>query len=572
MSFARITLALAVAATGLKAEVRIPIQKKVLSNGMTVLLVERNNAPVFAARMVFKAGGANDPLGASGLAHVVEHMMLKGTRSIGLKNPGDYAKEQGLLQKEDALWEALQSEQQGLKEASDRLFFSTGKPGPSSGPKLEQLKKDIETTQAELRAMVAPNDYGTLYKTAGGVGINAGTGSDFTYYQVNLPKNRFEFWCRMESDRLAHPVLREFYTELDVIKEERRMRTEDGSLSPFEVLSEPFLAAAFPYQPYGRSVIGAMSDLCHIKRSDAEHFIKTNYAPNQAALVLVGDLKMNEILPSIEAYFGKIPRQKAPRPQHTVAPEQKGERRVVVEKDYAPMLKVGWHVPAMSHPDAPALEVLSEVLAGGRTSRLHKKAVEEKQLTNGISMGNGYPGSKQPSLFIAQATLKEGKTTQELEVLLDEEIAKIQKEGPTQAELARVIKRQEMNTLTKLEDIDTLSDEIATLWATTGDESALAGQLDRLKEVKAADVQRVANTYLIPQKRIVATSVRPANATPDPLNASIETLLNKMISAKVPDVAQAKTVLDQQMGAIKALPKTKREEVLKQLQAQSAAK
>lgn len=567
-----LTLVMAATAVSLKAEVRIPIQKKVLNNGMTVLLVERHNAPVFSAQMVFKTGSADNPTGAFGLAHVCEHMFFKGTTSFGLKNPEDYKKEEALLQKQDALFEAILKEQRSLEEISARQFFSTGKPGPKNSPKLDSLKKEFEAAQAEHRALVATNEYMSLLSSAGSNGIGGGTAMDFTAYNVSLPKNRFEFWCRLESDRLANPVVREFYKEMDVIKEERRSRIEDGSISPFGVLDEPFLAAAFPYHPYGRNGIGPMSDLSHIRRSDVHAFFKTYYAPNQAAIVLVGDLKMNEILPSIEAYFGKIPRQPDPKPMHTVSPEQNGEKRIVVEKDLTPMLQVGWHVPAMSHPDVPALNVLTQILANSRTSRLYKSAVEGKKLATQFSMHYGFPGSKYPSLIQARATVNGDHTTQELEALLDEEIEKLKKEGPTQAEMARVLKRAEMDNIAKLESPDSLSSEIAIYWAITGDESAFAGQLDRIKEVTAADVQRVANTYLVPQKRVVATNVRPANALPDSLNASIETLLSKMISAQVPDVAQAKAVLDQQMGAIKALPKAKREEVLKQLQAQSAAK
>ncbi len=575
LSLPRLVLALAVAAASLPAQVRIPIQKKVLPNGLTVMLVERHNAPIFSARFAFKAGSANDPFGASGVAHVVEHMLFKGTTSYGLKQAGDYAKEQAFLQREDALWDAIVVETRALEEASRRQVYATGKPGPESSPKLEQLKKDFEAVQAEHRALVAQNDYGALYEAVGGTGINAGTAMDFTFYQVSLPKNRFEFWCRMESDRLANPVLREFYTERDVIKEERRMTLEDGTggRGPMGVLVEPFQAAAFPYQPYGRTGIGPMSDLFNLKRSEVQAFLTKYYAPNRAALVLVGDLKMEEILPSIEAYFGKMARQEEPAPVHTVAPAQNGERRISVEKDMTPMVRVGWHVPAVGHPDVPALNVLCEILSGGRTSRLYKRAVEGQELTTGFGVGYGDPGSKYPTLVTASATVKGEHTTQELEACLYDELEKLKKDGPTQAEVTRVIRNAEMGVVKKLEDSDSLATELAVTWSITGDETAFLADLDRTKAVTPADVQRVAKAYFTPQNRVVATLVRPANAgAKDPVDAQIEALLAKAIATQVSDAAQAKAILDQQMGQIKALPKEKKAMLLQQLQAQFGGK
>lgn len=575
MLIPRLSLALVAASLALAAQIRVPIQKKVLANGLTVMLVERHHAPIFSARIGFKAGSADDPMGACGVAHVVEHMLFKGTKSFGLKNPADASKEEEMLRQEDALWEAIAAEQQALEEASRRAFYATGKPGLGTSPRLEQLRKDFEALQKAHQALVAPNEYGALYEAVGGTGLNAGTAMDFTFYQVSLPRNRFEFWCRMEADRLANPVFREFYTEREVIKEERRMTLEDGTgnLGPMGVLIEPFQAAAFPYQPYGRTGIGPMSDLYALKRTDVQAFFTRYYAPNRAALVLVGDLKMDEILPTVEAYFGKIPRQEDPRPPHTVAPEQNGERRIVVEKDMTPMLRVGWHVPAMGHPDVPALNVLAEILTTGRTSRLYKAAVEGRQLTTGFGATYGDPGAKFPTLFTVSATVKGDHTTQELEACLYEELEKLQKDGPTPAEVARVLKKSEMTLLQKLQDHDSLATEIAVVWAITGDENAFLADLDRTKEVTPADVQRVARTYFTAKNRVVATLVRPAEEGPkDPILGEIEALLAKGIATQVSDPAQAKAILDQQMTAIKGLPKEKRAEVLKQLQAQFGGK
>jgi len=236
-------------------------------------------------------------------------------------------------------------------------------------------------------------------------------------------------------------------------------------------------------------------------------------------------------------------------------------------------VRIGWHVPAMGHPDVPALNVLAEVLSGGRTSRLYKRGVEGLQLTTGFSASYGDPGANYPTLVTASATGKGDHATQELETFLYEELGKLAKEGATQLEVDRVLKNAEMGLVKKLEDIDSLATEIAATWAITGDETTFTADLERLKEVKPADVQRVAKTYFTPQNRVVATLVRPATpGVKDPLDAQLEALIGKAIAAQVSDPAQAKTILDQQMGQIRALPKAKKEEILKQLQAQLGAK
>lgn len=490
---------------------RVPIHRRELANGMKVFLLERHHAPVFSACLAFQAGSVNDPLGASGVAHVCEHMLFKGTRSFGLKRGMDYSAEDLLLRRLDALWDELFAERNALEASSKAAFLATGKAGPTTSEKLIHLEKTFAEQQAKHREMVEPNELGSLFESAGGVSLNGGTGSDFTYYSVCLPRNRFELYCRIEADRMAHPVFREFYPEREVIKEERRMSYEDGmgESGPEALVFEPFLAAAFPYHPYGRMTIGAMSDLFSMRRLDVQDFFAKNYAPNRCALVLVGDLTMAEVIPFVEAYFGKIAPQAGDGRIHTVSPPQMGERRITVEKDVTPLLRVGWHVPAVGHADVPALQVLSAILSGGRTSRLYRKAVEERQMTDEFATQYGDPGSRYPTLFTAQATPKGGHGTEELEALLYSELERLKRTPPSQEEVARVVRNAEMNLLRLMENPASLADEIGMNWAITGDEMAVFNAVDRMREVRPADISRVVNTYFKKFHRVVAVIVRP---------------------------------------------------------------
>lgn len=474
-----------ITATQLFAQVGIPIQKKVLANGMTILLVERHHAPLFSAQLAFKVGSVNEITGTTGIAHVLEHMVFKGTQTLGIKQGANAKNEAALMKREDELVAALQKE------------------------KSEALQEELQEVRGKLAAMTVPGAFETLYTAAGGQNFNAGTSFDCTLYSISLPKNRFELFCRIEADRMKGPVFREFFAEMDVIKEEQRTRTEEGFPYPSGVLLDTFLGSAFHVHPYGRPIIGCMSDLNHLQRSDLKAFFKKHYSPNNAALVLVGDLTWDEILPCIQAYFGKLERQPEAPKVHTAEPPQKGERRAVVEKNLTPMVMIGWKMPEGGHPDEAPLEVLSSILSDGVTSRLYRKAVEGRQIATRLVTSTGYPGRRFPSLFVTLGTVKGDHSTAEIEELLYEEIDRISKEAPSRAEIDKIIRNKRVETLLKLNHSNHLAEGIARDWAIYGDEKATAALLERITKVTPEDVQRVANAYLTPTNRTVTSLVNP---------------------------------------------------------------
>jgi predicted Zn-dependent peptidase len=552
-------------ATG--ADVRPQLQKRVLPNGLTLFLVERHQAPVFSARIAFRVGGADEVTGRTGTAHLLEHMLFKGTRTIGLKNPADAESESLLLAREDKLWASIMAEQDQLTEASAASVYSAGKPLSTTSDKLQSLRDEFAKAQVKHAAMLLPNAFSALYQEAGAHDLNAGTSNDFTFYQVDLPRNRFEFWARMEADRINAPVLREFYTEREVVKEERRMRTEDSAGGR---LKELFLGQAFLAHPYGRPVVGWASDLFALQRTEVQDFYRRYYAPNRAAIVLVGDLTWDEINPVIDAYFGQLKRQQDPSPVRTVEPPQTDDRRTGLNADATPMFMAGWHIPALSHPDFPALTVLADLLSKGRGSRLYKRAVEVLSIASDFQVSVDEPGSRYPGLFLATGTTKGEATPGQLGGTLVEVIDAIKREGPTKAELERLVVLREMDQIHRMEDPGQLATDLAVTWAVTGNEQAFLGDLDRYRSVTASDVQRVAKLYLVDHNRTTAVLLRSQDGEGDrSLNEEIEATLTQLVKLTSPTMKPA-DVVDSQMEMIRAKPREQRQQMLEAMKKQVA--
>lgn len=546
-------------------DLSLPLQKRVLQNGLTIFLVERHQAPVFSARIAFRVGGVDEATGHTGTAHLLEHMLFKGTRTVGLKNPADAESEGLLLDTEDKLWASITAEQDRLEELSAASVYSTGKPLPAASDKLASLREEFAKVQAKHAAMLQPNAFSALFQEAGANGLNAGTSNDFTFYQVDLPRNRFEFWARMESERINAPVLREFYTEREVVKEERRMRTED---SPEGRLRELLLGQAFLAHPYGRPVVGWPSDLYALKRTEVQDFYRRYYAPNRAAIVLVGDLSWDEINPVVDAYFGQLKRQPDPSPVRTQEPAQSGDRRTSFDADATPIFMAGWHIPAMSHPDYPALAVLADLLSKGRSSRLYKRAVVELAIASDFQASVGEPGSRYPGLLVATGTAKGEASPGLLGTTLMEEIDAIKKQGPAKAELERLVALREMDQVHRMEDPGRLATDLAVAWAAAGNEQAFLGDLDRYRSVTASDVQRVAQAYLVDRNRTTAVLLRPKDTEGDrALNDEIEATLTKLVETTNPAMKPS-DVVDSQMDMLRAKPRDQRQQALEALKKQ----
>ena len=464
-----------------------------LANGLTVLMVERHQTPVVSINLTFKVGGMNEYTGITGVAHLYEHMAFKGTRALGTK---DYERERPLLE-----------ELARINETIEELRGSSRNASTTESSEIKELRRAFEETQKKAAALVVGNEMSLLYQRQGAVGLNASTSKDVTRYTVSLPANRLPLWAAIESDRMANPVLREFFKERAVVLKERRLRTED---SPNGLLYETFAAAAFQAHPYGFPTIGWASDIQRLTPSLTREFFHTHYGPSNAVVAIVGDFNPPEVVKLIEGSFGAIPATAPPPPVVTVEPAQRGERRVQVEFDAEPVVLIGYHKPPISHPDDFVFDVLDSVLSEGITSRLYRRLVLEKRLAASVYTTSGYPGVRAPNLFVVGTTPLAPHTTRELEQAVYEELDRLKTEPVGVEELEKVLNNLDASLVRSLRSNSGLASQLAYFQTVAGDWRYLLEARDRIAAVTPADIQRVASKYLIKSNRTVATLVRNA--------------------------------------------------------------
>ncbi|HSE60224.1 MAG TPA: pitrilysin family protein [Nitrospiraceae bacterium] len=469
-----------------------------LANGLTLLMVERRHAPVVSINVTFGVGGVNELTGQTGVAHLYEHMAFKGTRRLGTTN---YERERPLLDELDRLNAELEQARKEIAALRDR-----GQPEDQA---LQGKAADLEARFAQLQeqagAYVVENEIPLLYQRHGGVGMNASTGKDVTRYVVSLPSNRLPLWAAIEADRMAHPVMREFYKERAVVMEERRLRTDD---SPAGLLYEAFSATAFHAHPYHAPTIGWGSDIQALTPAVTEDFFRRYYAPNNAVIAIVGDINPPEVIGLVERTFGKIPRGPMPPPVVTVEPAQRGERRVEVEFDAEPVVLIGYHKPAIGHPDDYVFDVIEAVLSDGVTSRLYERLVREKKLAVSVDSDTTFPGAQFPNLFAISAAPRAPHTTAEVEAAIYAELERLKTEPVSKSELEKVLNNLDAYLLRSLRSSSGLAGSLAYYQTITSDWRYLVKGRDRIASVTPEDIQRVAKTYFTKNNRTVATLVK----------------------------------------------------------------
>ncbi len=470
-----------------------------LANGMTILMVERHQTPVVSLNMTFGVGGVNEQVGQTGLAHLYEHMAFKGTRTVGTKN---YEKEQPVLEEWYRVGTELEQRQRDLARRGQE------KPGSlEDRAVIERLQKRFTELQEQAGQFVAGNEMALLYQRQGGVGLNAATGKDLTRYMINLPANRLPLWAALEADRMAHPVLREFYKERGVVMEERRLRNDD---SPSGLLYETFTSAAFRAHPYGIPTIGWESDILSLTPADTEAFFKAHYGPGNATIAIVGDIHPPDVMVLIEQTFGKIPSAPPQPPIVTVEPPQRGERRVEVEFDAEPSVVIGFHKPALGHPDDYVFDVIDAVLGDGLTSRLYTNLVREKRIAASVNSDSNYPGVRSPNLFVLSATPLAPHTTADIEAAIYAELERLKTEPVSAKELEKVLNNLDADLVRALRSNGGLASQLALYQTVAGDWRYVVKARDKIATVRPADIQRVAAEYFTKSNRTVATLVKKA--------------------------------------------------------------
>lgn len=474
-------------------EKKITVKK--LPNGLTVLIMERPEAPVFSFYTHVDAGSVQEVIGITGLAHMFEHMAFKGTDKIGTTN---YPAEKVALAKVERAYAAYQRED--LKE--------TGR----DPKKVTALEQEWEKAVEEADQYVKVNEFGEIVESQGGVGLNASTDLDETVYQYSFPENRLQLWAYLESERFLHPVMRQFYKERDVVMEERRMRTDS---SPQGRLIEQFLAAAYIAHPYGRPTLGWPSDLREFSATDALNFFHKYYVPGNMVVAVVGDVKAAQALPIIEKYFGRLPDAAVPEPLRTREPPQQEMREVVLKDRSQPLYLEGYHRPDFRDPDDAVYDVLSDLLSKGRTSRLYRSLVRDKQIAL-AAQGGTFPANKYPSLFYFFAVPAPGHTAREMAGPIHDEIEKLKTKDVTDEELQSIKTRAKADLIRSLGDNMGLANELADYQAYYGDWRELFRQIDRIDAVTKADIRRVANLTFKESNRTVGIieTTNPDSAKP----------------------------------------------------------
>lgn len=401
------------------------IKEHILQNGMKILILEDHSSPIVSLGIWFKVGSRNEVTGKTGISHLLEHMMFKGTEKIGS----------------------------------------------------EEFSKIIQRMGGE---------------------DNAFTSNDMTAYYEVIPKTGFEKVLELESDRLQNLVFREFESEKKVVMEERRWRTEN---IPEGIFWEELYALAYRVHPYKNPVIGWMSDLESITLEDVIEHYKTYYSPNNAVMVVVGDIKENEALNLIKKYFEKIPPAEKIPEVKTKEPPQLGERRGVVKKEgFSKKIGIAYHIPQAGHPDEIPLSILAYILGGDKSSRLYKRLVREKEFVTNIFASADV--KVDPGLFLIVADLKLFTPFDEVEKEILEEIERIKKEGVAEKELLKG-KNQTKASFVYLQQSTMYQNFVIGSFEIERGWRRLLTWLDEIDKVKSDDVKRVANEYFEETNRTV---------------------------------------------------------------------
>ena len=519
---------------------KVEVEEFTLENGMQFLLVPRSDQPnVVSAGWVARVGSVNERPGITGISHFFEHMMFKGTDTIGTRSPerdAEYRAEQRRLR--DAINQLTWTEQyerfrrgeindpwdpandtadlRRLRTQLNQLIraqqgrgaaeaiagvqrkLAAAEEGSAEAKALMEQLADLDRQQSEA-ATIVKDEFDQVYTKAGGSGMNAFTSYDLTCYFITVPSNKLELWAWMESDRLDDSVFREFYSERDVVHEERRLRTESTPTGRFQ---EQFNAMFWVSSGYSWPVIGWPSDLNSYTFDQALEYWNTYYRPGNLFGVLVGDFDPDEAKPLIEQYFSRLdPGTNKPAPVVTLEIDQLAEQRMNASGDVPPSVEVRYHTVPAGHEDSYALDMLAEIL-NGRTGRLYRGLVEGRGIAAGARASSDtrhYAG-----LFSVSAQARGAADPDALEAAWYEELARLQTEDIPERELEKVKNGVAADSYRSLESNMSLLIQLA-FYETLVDWREINETPKKYDAVTAADIRRVANTYFTENNRSVAT-------------------------------------------------------------------
>jgi predicted Zn-dependent peptidase len=484
----------------------VDVEEYVLDNGMRWLLLPRYEEPnMISCGWVAQVGSVNERPGITGISHFFEHMMFKGTTTIGTR---DAEADADFMNRQKAVKQQINAIAWG-EQYTRYLRGEIDDPWDAANDtdELRALRAELKQLMEEHKDVIVKNEFDSIYTNAGASGMNAFTSEDVTFYIINLPSNKFELFAWMESDRLTDSVFREFYSERDVVHEERRMRLES---SPTGVLDEQFDAMFWQSSPYSWSVIGWPTDLNSYTREDFDAYFDIYYRPNNLIGVVVGDFQPDELKAQIDQYFAPIPRGEiAPPPVVTLEVEQLAEKRLSGECDCQDQVEVRYHSVPFMHEDEYALEMLAEVL-NGRTGRLYKAMVEGAEIAS--SAGVFQDSRKYAGSFSFAAQTKGDAAPGQLEAAWYEIKQQLIDEPVTEQELQKVKNQVAADSYRRLRSNNSLKIQLG-IFAALGDWTYINQAPRKMAEVTAADIQHVAAKYFTETNRCVATYTRREGAS-----------------------------------------------------------
>ncbi len=456
------------------------VVKRKLKNGITVIMLNRGYAPTLAFEVSFRVGSVDETYKTIGAAHLLEHMLFKGTDKIGTRN---FKKEKKLLGRIEAVGETI-----------DRLKLNN--PGNRMIPELEKELKELQEKQGKL---VVNAPYDRIYTENGGVGFNASTSRDKTGYYVQLPSSKLELWAKLESERLRNPVMREFYLERNNVIEERLMRY---STSGDGALFEKFLATAFTAHPYRHPIIGWGSNIPHLSLRDVKNFYNKYYIPSRMTITIVGKQDTDKTLAIIDKYFSGIKSRPDPAGVAIREPGESGEKRFIYRFESNPYLVIGWHKPSFPSRYDYIFDVVSEVLSGGKSSRLYRALVLERKIVTSIKTWNGSPGARFNNLFIVYAIPRSPHTPEEVEKAVYEEMAKLT-ESINKKDIEKVIVAMESEMVFGLETNKGIARVLSYYQTIFGDWEYLLNYTDVLRSIKLDEIKEAMAKYFTKKNRTV---------------------------------------------------------------------
>jgi predicted Zn-dependent peptidase len=585
--------ALAAALLALPAQARAPqveAEAFTLPNGMKFVLVPRRDQPnTISAGWLAKVGSVNERPGITGISHFFEHMMFKGTNTIGTRDAKRDA-EYRLRQKEvrdringltwrdqyaryfageiDDPWNPANDTDELRAARAELKALMDSQQGKLEGDAISSLKQALakvndddekgkisdeiarlEAAQKEA-ASIVKDEFDTVYTKNGGSGMNAFTSHDLTFYFITVPSNKFELWAWMESDRLADSVFREFYAERDVVHEERRLRTES---TPTGIYDEQFDAMFWMSSGYSWPVIGWSSDLNSYTMEEAMRYWDIYYRPNNLVGFVVGDFDAAEARATIERYFSRLRKgEMEPPPVVTLEHKQVAEMRMVAEVEAQPSVEIRYHTVPYGHRDSYALDVLASVL-NGRTGRLYKSMVEGSGIAS--SAASGQDARKYAGYFAFTAETKGDATPAKLEEAWYAELKRLQDGPVAERELQKVKNQAAADQYRRLQSNLFLMIQLG-MYESMGSWQDINTENAKIQAVTPEDLQRVARTYFGEKNRAVATYLRKAGtatggdaelaALPAPMQAMARQALKQLESITDP------ALLRQQLAAMDA--------------------